>query len=202
MVGIIDYGAGNIRSVYNAFKYIGEDVKVCAKASELASADKVVFPGVGNGGDVIGGLRSMGFDEAIMKSLDAGKPFLGICVGLQMLFKSTEEAPGAECLSLLKGKVRRFSEDDELKVPQIGWNTVKILKDGCPIFKGIEDNTYFYFVHSYYCDSEEREYVSGETEYGIKYTSSIWKDNMFAVQFHPERSQANGIKLLENFSKL
>jgi len=199
MIGIIDYGAGNLRSVYNAFRYIGEDARICATPSELGRADKVVFPGVGNGGDVIGGLRSRGFDSAILDALGKGKPFLGICVGLQMLFNYTEEAEGVKCLDLVKGGVKRFPGGAGLKVPQIGWNTVKIENNECPLFAGIKDNSFFYFVHSYYCDSAEPETTAGTTEYGVSYTSALWKENMFAVQFHPERSQDNGLKVLKNF---
>jgi glutamine amidotransferase len=202
MIAIIDYGAGNLRSVYNAFRYIGQDARICRAPDELGASDRIVFPGVGNGGDVINGLRSSGFDKAILRAIRDGVPFLGICVGLQMLFSSTEEAEGAECMDLVRGRVRRFPRDKGLKVPQIGWNTVSVRNSGCPLFRGVKDDPYFYFVHSYYCDSREPETTVGVTEYGVEYTSALWKDNIFAVQFHPERSQDNGLKILRNFVEI
>ncbi|MBD3296661.1 MAG: imidazole glycerol phosphate synthase subunit HisH, partial [Candidatus Omnitrophica bacterium] len=193
---------GNLRSVYNAFRYIGQDAAICRSPEELDGADRLVFPGVGNAGDVINGLRSSGLDKAILRAIGEGVPFLGICVGLQMLFSSTEEAEGAECMGLVGGRVRRFPRQKALKVPQIGWNTVSVRNRDCPLFKGIKDDPYFYFVHSYYCESEEPDTTAGVTEYGVKYTSALWKDNIFAVQFHPERSQDNGLKMLGNFAEI
>jgi glutamine amidotransferase len=148
------------------------------------------------------GLAKRGLIESMKKNIGKGKPFLGICLGLQMLFTRSEEGGGCDCLDLVRGEVKLFPKSKELKVPQIGWNTVKMTKKDCPIFRDIKDESYFYFVHSYYCESGEKEHTAGETDYGISYTSVLWKDNVYAVQFHPERSQANGIKLLENFIKL
>ena len=202
MIGIIDYGSGNLRSVYNAFRYLGEDVKVCEDAGEMVDFLKLVLAGVVSSKDAMDGLKERGLVEPLLKSIEKGKPFLGICLGLQMLFMRSEESGGCDCLGLVRGEVKLFPKSRELKVPQIGWNTVKILKKECPIFKGIKDESYFYFVHSYYCANDEKEYMAGETDYGISYTSVLWKDNIYAMQFHPERSQANGIKLLENFVKL
>lgn len=201
MIGIIDYGSGNLRSVYNAFRYIDQDVKICESGEGLQNMDKIVLPGVGSSKDAMNELANRGFIEAIVKEIDKGKPFLGICLGLQLLFESSQESGGCECLKFVPGDVELFSGGEGMKVPQIGWNTVSIKKQGCPIFKGINDNTYFYFVHSYYCPLNE-EYTAGETEYGIGYTSALWKDNVFAVQFHPERSQVKGLKMLENFGGL
>jgi glutamine amidotransferase len=202
MIGIIDYGSGNLRSVYNAFRYLGEDVKVCESPLEIEGFEKIVLPGVGSSKDAMKGLTERGLVEPLLKSIQDGKPFLGICLGLQMLFTRSEESGGCDCLDVVRGEVKLFPKSEELKVPQIGWNTVKLLQGDCPVLKGIKDESYFYFVHSYYCANDEKEYSAGETEYGVRYTSVLWKDNIYAVQFHPERSQANGIKLLENFVKL
>lgn len=202
MTGIIDYGSGNLRSVYNAFRYIGEDVKVCAAPEDLKGADRIVLPGVGSSADAMEGLRNAGLLEPMLAGIKAGTSFLGICLGLQMLFERSEESGGCECLAIVRGDVRRFPAGEGLKIPQIGWNTVKFTGKACPLFDGIKDESYFYFVHSYYCDNAEQSLDSGRTEYGVSYTSAMWKDNVHAVQFHPERSQANGIKILENFVKL
>ena len=202
MIGIIDYGSGNLRSVYNAFRYLGQDVKICEGPEEMTTFDKVVLPGVGSSRDALEGLEQRGLVEPLLDFIEKGKPFLGICLGLQLLFARSEESGGCDCLGIIRGEVKLFPRETGVKVPQIGWNTVKMRGPECPIFKGIKDESYFYFVHSYYCSSEEAEYTAGETEYGIPYTSVLWKDNIFAMQFHPERSQANGIKLLENFVKL
>lgn len=202
MIGIIDYGSGNLKSVYNAFKYLGEDVKVCESFDALRKTDKIILPGVGSSKDAMQGLSERGFTEGLKKEIVSGKPFLGICLGLQLLFTDSEESGGTDGLDIIPGKVKLFSPAGGLKVPQIGWNTVKIQKQGCPLFSGIEDETYFYFVHSYYCDTDEKDYIAGVTEYGAEYTSCVWKENVFAVQFHPERSQENGLKMLTNFIEL
>jgi glutamine amidotransferase len=202
MTGIIDYGAGNLRSVFNAFRYIGQQVRICTRAEELADMEKIVLPGVGSSGDAMMALAKKGFDRALKKYIAQGRPFLGICLGLQLLFEKSHEAGGCDCLRVVKGEVRGFSPVNGLKVPQIGWNNVSIKKAVCPLFNGIKDNSFFYFVHSYYCDTGEPEYTAGETSYGLDYTSVLWKENIFAVQFHPERSQDAGLKLLENFSAL
>lgn len=202
MIAIIDYGSGNLKSVLNAFKYLNEDVAVCEEPGALKKASKIVLPGVGSSKDAMDGLKKRGLMEPLLDGIKKGKPFLGICLGLQMLFDSSEESGGCDCLGAVQGKVRLFPGGQGMKVPQIGWNTVGLKKEGCPIFNGIEDNSYFYFVHSYYCDNNDKSLTAGATEYGLSYTSALWKDNIFAVQFHPERSQKNGIKMLENFTKL
>ncbi|MGB2631000.1 MAG: imidazole glycerol phosphate synthase subunit HisH [Candidatus Omnitrophota bacterium] len=202
MIGIIDYGSGNLRSVYNAFRYLGQDVKICENPDEVRAFDKIVLPGVGSSRDALEGLKQRDLVGPLMGSIEKGKPFLGICLGLQLLFTRSEESGGCDCLGVIRGEVKLFPRGAGLKVPQIGWNTVKMRDPGCPIFKGLKDESYFYFVHSYYCSSEEMEYTAGETEYGISYTSVLWKDNIFAMQFHPERSQANGMKILENFVRI
>ncbi len=200
MIGIIDYGGGNLRSVYNAFRYIGRDVRICETPEDLDRVDKIVLPGVGSSKDAMTALESGGYREKIMSDIGSGKPFLGICLGLQLLFSRSDEAGGCDCLDLVPGEVKAFSGDG-LKVPQIGWNTVRSVSRGCPLFRGIPDGEYFYFVHSYYC-AYTGEYTTGVTDYGVEYTSALWKENVLAVQFHPERSQGNGMKLLENFSLL
>ncbi|MFH1395687.1 MAG: imidazole glycerol phosphate synthase subunit HisH [Candidatus Omnitrophota bacterium] len=202
MIGIIDYGAGNLRSVYNAFQYLGQKVCVCTKPEELDSVDKIVLPGVGASKEAMQCLRQNGFIEPLLRNIKKGKDFLGICLGLQLLFNRSFEFGDNECLGLINGEVKLFSPENGLKVPQMGWNTVKFSGADCPVFNGIKDNSYFYFVHSYYCDNNEPEFTSGETEYGIVYTSAIWKKNIYAVQFHPERSQENGLKILTNFGGL
>ncbi len=202
MIAIIDYGSGNLKSVYNAFVHLGEEVKVCEDASSLKSAAKIVFPGVGSSKDAMAGLAERGLMEPLKDGIKSGKPFLGICLGLQLLFERSEEAGGCDCLGLVSGDVKLFPAADGMKVPQIGWNTVNVKKKECPIFAGLDDESYFYFVHSYYCDTPEEELTAGETEYSVTYTSALWKDNVYAVQFHPERSQKNGLKVLENFLKL
>ncbi|HPN73353.1 MAG TPA: imidazole glycerol phosphate synthase subunit HisH [Candidatus Omnitrophota bacterium] len=201
MITVVDYGSGNLRSVYNALRYIGEDVKICENPGEIDSAEKIVLPGVGSSKDAMEGLASRGYLEKLVRNIEKGKPFLGICLGLQLLFDSSEESRGTSCLGLVPGAVRLFPRKEGLKVPQIGWNTVELSKNNCPLFEGIPSGEYFYFVHSYYCPYIE-EYTAAFTDYGLKYTSALWKGNTFAVQFHPERSQENGMKILRNFSKL
>ncbi|MBD3378907.1 MAG: imidazole glycerol phosphate synthase subunit HisH [Candidatus Omnitrophica bacterium] len=202
MIGIIDYGAGNLRSVYNAFRYLGEEAKVCRTPEEVKAADKIVLPGVGTSADALRELSRKGLVEPVLENISRGVPFLGICLGLQLLYEHSEEGGGCDCLGLVEGKVRLFPGSKELKVPQIGWNTVSLSKRHCPLFKGLENDPYFYFVHSYYCESADRALVAGETEYGIRYTSALWKDNVYAVQFHPERSQENGLRVIKNFMDL
>jgi glutamine amidotransferase len=202
MIGIIDYGSGNLRSVYNAFRFLGQDAKICGSPAEMEGSDKIVLPGVGSSKDALEGLKERRLIEPVLSHIEGGKPFLGICLGLQLLFERSEESGGCDCLGLIKGEVRIFPGQKGLKVPQIGWNTVKVRKKDCPILKGLSDESYFYFVHSYYCDTAEAEYTAGETEYGVSYTSILWKDNVFAMQFHPERSQKNGMQILKNFTEL
>jgi len=202
MISIIDYGSGNIRSVYNAFRHIGCRVKVCDSAKELKNADKIVLPGVGVSREAMKRLRDGGFIEPLLENIAKGVPFLGICLGLQLLLSRSFEFGKNACLNLIPGEVKRFPISGGLKVPQIGWNTVKFTGEACPLFKGARDESYFYFVHSFFCDVKDAVFKVGETKYGIRYTSAVWKDNIFAVQFHPERSQKNGLKILKNFGEL
>ncbi|KJJ84772.1 imidazole glycerol phosphate synthase subunit HisH [Candidatus Omnitrophus magneticus] len=202
MIGLVDYGAGNLRSVYNAFSHFGEKVKICVAGSDIATVDKLVLPGVGSSQDAMNGLLKADLLNPISDFLKKGKYFLGICLGLQILFENSEESGGTKCMGLISGNVKRFAVSSELKIPQIGWNTVKFVRKDCPIFKGIPDKSYFYFVHSYYCSASDKTNIAGLTEYGVPYTSILWKDNIFATQFHPERSQETGLKIIENFIKL
>ena len=152
MIAIIDYGAGNLKSVYNAFRYLGYDVKVAETPSDMEGASKIVFPGVGSSKDAMSQLKVRGFVDPLRKYIEGDRPFLGICLGLQLLFTRSEEAGGCDCLDIVKGEVKLFPSGEGFKVPQIGWNTVKLRGDACPIFEGVKDETYFYFVHSHITD--------------------------------------------------
>ena len=191
-----------MRSVYNAFRYLGEDVKICDTPEALRSVDKIVLPGVGSSKDALAGFSRKRLIEPLLNEIGGGKLFLGICLGLQLLFDRSAEGGGTDCFGLIKGSVNIFPGGPGLKVPQIGWNTVELSGDVCPLFKGVKDGSYFYFVHSFYCDSSEPEFTVGKTEYGVNYASAVWKENIFAVQFHPERSQKNGLDVLRNFVEL
>jgi glutamine amidotransferase len=196
MIAIIDYGMGNLRSVEKGFLKVGVDARVVREPQAVDDADAVVLPGVGAFRDCIRNLAQTSMTESIMRSIQKGKPYLGICLGLQVLFTESEEFGIYKGLDVFKGKVVRFQID--LKVPHMGWNNVKILRR-TPIFDGIQDDSFFYFVHSYYVAPDETAVVSTTTDYGITFTSMIWKDNIFATQFHPEKSQESGLRILKNF---
>jgi len=198
---VIDYGMGNLASVYNALKLLGASARVSESASEVSKADKIVLPGVGAFRDAIFGLKKRALVEPIKKFLASGKAYLGICLGLQLLFEESEEAD-AKGLGIFKGKVKRFKEKDGIKIPHIGWNNVQLKAYSLKLTANIEDNSYFYFDHSYYAAPEDKSIVAGTTDYGVSFTSMINKENIYGVQFHPERSQALGLKMLENFIKL
>ncbi len=197
MICIIDYGAGNIESVRKALEYIGADCVVSADKDVLASADAAILPGVGSFGDAMNELRSRGLEEPIKAFIASDKPFLGICLGLQILFESSEESPGAVGLGVLKGKIVRIPDGEGLKIPHMGWNSVEIKKDDA-LFKNIPNNPYVYFVHSYYLKAEE-DIVTSVAEYGVNIHASVAKGNLRACQFHPEKSSEVGISLLKNF---
>lgn len=197
MIGIIDYGMGNLGSVSNACRFLELDSKIIKKASEMDDCKAVLLPGVGAFGDCMSHLMEHDYVDAIHKWVDAGKPLMGICLGLQAMFEKSEETPGVAGLGLFKGEVKRFEVD--LKVPQIGWNRLKQVKTDCPMFEGIDDQTFFYLVHSFYVLPEDPSVVAGTTDYGIEYCSCVWRDNVFATQFHPEKSQAAGLQMLKNF---
>jgi glutamine amidotransferase len=198
-VVIIDYGAGNLRSVYNALSKLGYEARITRASKDLLSADAVILPGVGAGGDTMAALDKLKLSRPIKQYLAANRPFLGICIGLQVLLTGTEEGGWHECLDIIKGRVTRLPEG--LKIPHMGWNQVKqIVKH--PIFTGIPDNANFYFVHSYYVNPEDKTVIAGETEYGLSFPSVIIKDNLIATQFHPEKSGDTGLKIYDNFIKL
>lgn len=197
MIAIIDYGGGNIQSVYNALKYIDCECKITSDKNEILNADGAILPGQGEFGDCMKSITESGIKDTVIEFINSGKPFLGICVGLQLLFERSEESdtPG---LGIFKGTIKRIPNGEGLKIPHMGWNSVEIKKRD-KLLKGIESGTYFYFVHSYYLDAEDKEIVSAQTEYGVKIDASVSKDNVFATQFHPEKSGEEGIKLLSNF---
>ena len=198
MIAIIDYDAGNIKSVEKAFMALGQDVVVTRNHETILNAEGVVLPGVGAFGDAMQKLRDYDLVETIHKVVDKKTPFLGICLGLQLMFEASEETPGVEGLGLLKGKIVRIPEGDGLKIPHIGWNNLEYPNMG-RLYKDIPENSYVYFVHSYYLQAEEPEIVRATTEYGVTIHASVEKDNIFACQFHPEKSSSVGMKILENF---
>ena len=206
MITVIDYGMGNLRSVQKAFERVGFAAKVTDDPREVEKAQRLVLPGVGAFRDCMANLREGGFIEPILRHVESGRPFLGICLGLQLLFTESEEFGRHRGLGIVPGRVVRFPEGmrengEELKVPHMGWNQVAI-RTPAPIFRGIEDGAFLYFVHSYYVVPEDLGVVSAETEYGISFCSAIWKDNVMATQFHPEKSQAVGLRILENFGNM
>lgn len=197
MIAIVDYGMGNLRSVEKGFLKVGVDARIVNDAASIDNAEGVVLPGVGAFMDCIKNLTDMKLTEAIIRAIGKGKPFLGICLGLQVLFSESEEFGVCRGLNIFKGKVVRFRKM-ELKVPHMGWNTLDIKKKP-PIFDGIEDKSYFYFVHSFYVVPEDKDIIAGTTEYGVNFTAMVWKDNVFAMQFHPEKSQELGLKILKGY---
>jgi len=201
MIAIIDYDAGNIKSVEKAFMALGQEVVVTRDQETIMNAKGVVLPGVGAFGDAMEKLHTYELVETIHKVVEKKTPFLGICLGLQLMFESSEETPGVEGLGLLKGKIMRIPESDGLKIPHIGWNNLAYPNQG-RLYQDIPENSYVYFVHSYYLQAEEPEIVRATTEYGVTIHASVEKDNTFACQFHPEKSSAVGMKILENFVKV
>ncbi len=200
MIAIIDYGAGNLLSVEKALRYIGCDCIVTADAAQLAAADAAILPGVGAFGDAMKNLRERGLEQPIRDFIDSGKPFLGICLGLQILFESSEESPGVQGLGILQGKICRLPDRPGLKVPHMGWNSLQIKKPG-GLFRGIRPEPYVYFVHSYYLQAEE-DIVTAGAQYGVEIHAAVQKGNLFACQFHPEKSGELGLSLLRNFAGL
>lgn len=201
MIAIIDYDAGNIRSVEKALLALGQDVTVTADRDEILHADKVILPGVGAFGDAMEKLKQSGLDEVIREVTEKGTPFLGICLGLQLLFEHSDEAPGVEGLGILKGEILRIPDKERYKIPHMGWNSLHLENDG-RLFKGIAENSYVYFVHSYYLKAEEEQIVKASTEYATHIHASVEKENIFACQFHPEKSSDVGLKILKNFVEL
>lgn len=201
MIAIIDYDAGNIRSVEKALLSLGQEVHITDDADEILRADKVILPGVGAFGDAMENIRSRGLEEVIRQVVGRGTPFLGICLGLQLLFERSDEAPGVKGLGILKGEILRIPEKEGMKIPHMGWNSLHLEHDG-RLFRGIQEQAYVYFVHSYYLKAEEEEIVKASTEYCTHIHASVEKDNVFACQFHPEKSSDVGLHILKNFVEL
>lgn len=202
MTAIIDYDAGNIKSVEKALQHLGEQALITGDGDRIREADKVILPGVGSFGDAMEKIRSRGLEEVIREVVKRGTPFLGICLGLQLLFEESEESPGAAGLGLLPGKILRIPDEPGLKIPHIGWNSLKFPNQG-RLFAGLREDVYVYFVHSYYLQAQDEGIVTATAEYGSTLIhASVEKDNVFACQFHPEKSSAEGLQMLKNFITL
>lgn len=199
MIAVIDYGAGNLRSVANAISRLGYEAKITSTPDEVLNAKAVILPGVGAAADAMSNLTKLRLTGLIHRIIEADKPFLGVCLGLQVLLTSTEEGGRHDCLGIIPGRVRKLPSG--LKVPHMGWNQVK-QKIAHPVFEGVPDDANFYFVHSYYAEPEDKSLVAGETEYGIPFCSVIARGNLVATQFHPEKSGEVGLKIYDNFIKL
>ena len=198
MIAIIDYGMGNLRSVSKAFEAVGHQAVVTRDVAAINNASHVVLPGVGAFGDCMANLERYDLIDSVRATIQSGKPFLGICLGLQLLFTESEEFGTHKGLDIIPGKVRRFAADPALKVPHMGWNQVDVQRN-CPAFAGIPNGSNWYFVHSYFVDPVDKQIAATTTTYGISFVSSIWKDNVVVCQFHPEKSQAVGLQLIKNF---
>lgn len=198
MVAIIDYGAGNLQSVKKALDFIGAESKITDNKNEINAASHIILPGVGSFADAMSCIRERGLEETIKKSADGSKHFLGICLGLQLLFESSEESPGVKGLGVFKGDIVTIPKDNGLKVPHIGWNSVKLNQTN-GVFEGIKDESYFYFVHSYYLKNADEDIVAGTTEYGVPIQCAVQNGRVCATQFHPEKSSEVGLALLKNF---
>lgn len=211
MIAIIDSGIANLRSVQKGFERVEADARIVEDPRTLRDASAIVLPGVGAFADGIGKLRNGGFIEPLLRAIEEGKPVLGICLGLHFLFSESEEFGHHAGLNVIKGRVVRFTDvavsgngnrvRSRLKIPHMGWNRIRI-EQQAPVFKGIPDGAFFYFVHSYYVQPEDESVIAATTEYGLRFTSVLWRDNLFACQFHPEKSQALGLQLLKNFASL
>lgn len=201
MIAILDYDAGNIRSVEKAFQYLGEETVLSRDRDEILAADKVVLPGVGAFGDAMNKLKDYNLVNTIYDVVDKKTPFLGICLGLQLLFESSDETPGVSGLGILPGNILRIPDKPGYKIPHIGWNSLELTNNG-RLFDGVAENAYVYFVHSYYLKARDEKMVKASTEYVTHIHASVEKDNVFACQFHPEKSGDVGLKILLNFAKL
>lgn len=200
MIAVIDYGMGNLRSVQKALEAVGAKTKVTSQPEDMEDADKLVFPGVGAFGEAMKELKHLGLIGPIKDAIALGKPFLGLCLGLQLLFEKSEEAPGVKGLSVLKGEVKRFKfKGPGFKVPHMGWNSIDQRQK---VLNGVPKKTYMYFVHSYYVKPKDSKIVMTTTDYGIRFVSGIHKDNIYGFQFHPEKSQKTGLRILENFVRI
>ena len=201
MVAIIDYDAGNIKSVEKALLHLGEEVIITRDREQILNSDKVILPGVGAFGDAMEKLRSYGLDKVIYEVVERKTPFLGICLGLQLLFEKSDETPGVKGLGILPGEILRIPDKEGIKIPHMGWNSVKI-KENARIFKDVPQDSYVYFVHSYYLKAGREEDVAATTEYSTLIHAAVEHDNVFACQFHPEKSSEIGLKILKNFVEL
>ena len=207
-IALLDYGMGNLHSVAKALEYVGADVVVTNQPQQIESADKLLFPGVGAMHDCMLGMHEAGIDDIVRNAI-FNKPVMAICVGMQALFEYSEEnsqnADGTPCLGLLKGQVKKFDpnwtdeQGNRIKVPHMGWNTISGMDTAHPLWQGVDEHTHFYFVHSYYCQPEDNRIVSARCDYGVEFCASVIKDNLFATQFHPEKSHKAGLQLLKNF---
>ncbi len=203
MIALLDYGSGNLRSVHRALLKVGATVRLVQHPGEIGDAHGLVLPGVGAFDDCINALRKQELLEAARAFTQSGRPFLGICVGYQALFDRSEEFNScASGLGLFGGRVVRFTESPGLKIPQIGWNQLTITRPDCPLYQGVAPGSYVYFVHSFYPQPADPSIVATQTDYGVTFASSVWRDNVFATQFHPEKSQKVGLQILNNFVKL
>ncbi len=201
MIAVIDYDAGNIMSVCKALDFLGEEYVFTRDRDVILSSDKAILPGVGAFGDAVSNLENYGLVGVIRDFVKSGKPFLGICLGMQLIFEESEESPGVKGLSLLKGKCLKIPADKGLKVPQIGWNSLSFPKE-TKLFKGVSDGAFVYFVHSYYIKADDLEDVAACCEYGVNVHAAVERDNIFGCQFHPEKSSETGLKILKNFAEL
>jgi len=201
MIAIIDYDAGNIKSVEKAMIRLGQDVYITRDKERILTADKVILPGVGAFGDAMGKIRQYGLESVIHEVVERGTPFLGICLGLQLLFERSDETPGVEGLGILKGEILRIPDHPGLKIPHMGWNSLDFQNDG-RLFKNLPEHPYVYFVHSYYLKAAEEDIVTATTEYSTHIHASVEKGNVFACQFHPEKSSDIGLQILKNFVEL
>lgn len=201
MITMIDYDAGNIKSVVQALQKLGADVVVTRDSETILRSDKVILPGVGAFGEAMAQMKYYGLDKVIHQVVEKNTPFLGICLGLQLLFERSDEAPGVEGLGILKGEILRIPEQDNLKIPHMGWNSLQLQNDG-RLFRGLPKEPYVYFVHSYYLKAAEENIVKATTEYGVEIHASVEKNNVFACQFHPEKSGETGLQILKNFIEL
>jgi glutamine amidotransferase len=198
MIALIDYGMGNLLSVYKAFQACGADIEITSDPGVIADADAVVLPGVGHFGDGMKHLSENKLDLQVTEAIRQDKPFFGICLGMQLLMEFSEEAPNVKGLGVFKGGVLRFPESS-LKVPHMGWNNISVRKNNCRLFQDIDDESYFYFVHSYYVSCRDDNIIAAECSYGINFTAALTSGNIFATQFHPEKSQDKGLQVIKNF---
>ncbi|WP_075720401.1 imidazole glycerol phosphate synthase subunit HisH [Roseburia sp. 499] len=201
MIAIVDYDAGNLKSVEKALNFLGQESVITRDRKEILAADKVILPGVGAFGVAMENLKKYELDKVIKEVAEKKTPFLGICLGLQLLFEGSEESSGVEGLHILDGEIVKIPEEPGLKIPHIGWNSLKLQNNG-RLFQGISQEAFVYFVHSYYLKAREESIVKAVTEYGVNIHASVEKENVFACQFHPEKSSSVGLKILENFAKI